>query len=108
MNIQVTKVFANFINKTAKELGFKAEASFVLMTEGMYRAYVANPEDAMWDGRDYDWDKRMYKAIRVDYPDDYYACPRYLTTIELCKEFKRKGVANWNELKEMVRDMVEI
>ena len=33
MKIKVSKVFADFINKTAKELGFKAEASVVTMGE---------------------------------------------------------------------------
>ena len=56
MKVKVSKVFADFINKTAKELGFKAEASVVKMSE---RAYCLNVGlNAMLDAQDtddYDW-----------------------------------------------------
>ena len=108
MNIQVSKVFANYINKTAKEMGFKADAYVATLSEGQYHMMVANPEEAIWDGRDFDWNTGKFKAICIEYPDDYYACPQYLTTLMLVKEFRRRGVSTESELKEMIRDMVEI
>ena len=109
MKVKVSKVFANFINKTAKELGFKAEASVVTMSERGYRLNVGL--DAALDAEDngdYDWAEDEYKVIRVVYPDEYYAMPTYLTTASLTKEFRRRGVSTADELKEMVRSMCEI
>lgn len=109
MKVKVSKVFADFINKTAKELGFKAEASVVKMSE---RAYCLNVGlNAMLDAQDtddYDWGEDEYKVIRVVYPEDYCACPQYLTTTALNNEFKRMGVTTADELKAMVRSMCEI
>jgi hypothetical protein len=109
MKIKVSKVFADFINKTAKELGFKAEAKVVTMSE---RGYCLNVGlDAAQDAEnygDYDWRKDEYKAIRVCYPYEYYAMPRYLTTAALVREFRRSSVQTIEELKTMLRDMCEI
>jgi hypothetical protein len=44
----------------------------------------------------------------VVYPEEYCACPQYLTTTSLNKEFRRRGVTNADELKAMVRSMCEI
>jgi len=109
MKVKVSKVFADFINKTAKELGFKAEASVVTMSERGYRLNVGL--DAMLDAQDngdYDWAEDEYKVIRVAYPDEYYSMPQYMTTASLTKEFRRRGVTTEAELKEMVKEMVEI
>lgn len=109
MKVKVSKVFADFINKTAKELGFKAEASVVTMSERGYRLNVGL--DAALDAEDngdYDWAEDEYKVIKVLYPEEYYAMPTYLTTASLTKEFRRRGVTTEAELKEMVKEMVEI
>ena len=109
MKIKVSKKFADFINKTAKELGFEAEASVVTMGERGYCLNVGS--NAMFDAEDngdYDWRTGEFKAIRVCYPDSYYACPQYLTTAELVKEFRRNHVSTIDELKSMVRSMCEI
>ena len=110
MNIAVTKTFTKFINKTAKELNFRASASFVTMTEGYYHMLVADPVEAILycGGHDYDYRTGQFKAIRIDYPSEYYACPRYLTTYELTEEFNRRGVETDRELKEMLKDLIEI
>lgn len=109
MKVKVSKVFADFINKTAKELGFKAEASVVTMSERGYRLNVGL--DAMFDAQDngdYDWAEDEYKVIRVAYPDEYYAMPQYMTTASLTKEFRRRGVSTEEELQQMLREMCEI
>lgn len=109
MKVMVSKVFAAFINKTAKELGFKAEAEVVTMSE---QAYIVNVGiEAQWEAEDYgdrDWTTGEYKVIRVVYPEEYYAMPQYLTTAALTKEFRRRGVTTVDELKAMVRSMCEI
>ncbi len=109
MKVKVSKVFAKFINDTAKELGFKCEAQVVTMSERGYRLNVGL--DAALDAEDngdYDWAEDEYKVIKVLYPEEYYAMPTYLTTASLTKEFRRRGVTNADELKQMVRSMCEI
>ena len=32
---------------------------------------------------DFDWETRTFKVIRIEYPWEYYACPKYLTTKDL-------------------------
>lgn len=109
MKVKVSKVFAKFINKTAKELGFKAEAEVITMSERGYRLNVGI--DAAFDAEDngdYDWGTGEYRVIRVSYPYDFYAMPQYLTTASLNREFNRRGVSNADELKQMLRSMCEI
>ena len=109
MKVKVSKVFADFINRTAKELGFKAEASVVKMSERAYRLNVGLNAilDAL-DTDDYDWDEDEFKVLRVTYPEEYCACPQYLTTALLTSEFRRRGVNDADGLKSMVRSLCEI
>ena len=107
MQIKVTKTFASFINQTAKTLCFKAHAEFVTMNMDNYRMLVGEPLDAMFNG-DYDSSIGVFKAIRVSYPDEYYACDRYLTTNEIVHEFHRYGVVDMIDLMSMIKDMLEI
>ena len=109
MKIKVSKVFADFINKTAKELGFSAEASVVTMSENAYRMNVGfGAQLDADDYGDYDWSTGKYKAIRVCYPDSYYAMPTYLTTAALQREYRSTNVSNVDGLKQMLRSMCEI
>ena len=106
MNIKVSKVFANFINKTAKEMGFKAHAQVIALRSSAYTFATGVDQ---WDGeRDYDWETGTYRVIEVSYPYEFYATRKFLTTYELTREFRQRGVKNVEELKEMLRDMLEI
>lgn len=108
MKVKVSKVFAAFINKTAKEMGFAAHASVVAMSKDAYKVNVSWDLFAAEQYGDYDWTTGEAKAIRVEYPSGYYAMPQYLTTAELTKEFRSRGVKNEEDLKQMVRSMCEI
>ena len=106
MNIKVSKVFANFINKTAKEMGFEAHAEVIALRSSAYTFATGND---MWDGDcDYDWKTDTYRVIEVSYPYDFYATRRFLTTYELVQEFRKRKVESVDELKEMLKDMLEI
>lgn len=110
MKIRVSKVFANYINKCAKEMGFKAEACVETMSENQYRFCVGNVYDAMdcddyyltFDGRD------VFKAIAISYPYDYYAPTKYLTTAQLNKEWRRRNGKTEQDLREIIRELCEI
>ena len=110
MKIKVSKVFANYINKCAKEMGFKAEACVETMSENQYRFCVGNVFDAM-DNGDYDMDdegRDVFKAIAISYPYDYYASTKYLTTEQLNKEWRRRNGKTEQDLREMIRELCEI
>lgn len=106
MKIQVSKVFANFINKTAKEMGFEAHAEVVALRSSAYTFATGTDR---WDGDcDYDWESDTYRVIEVSYPYEFYATRRFLTTYELVKEFRSRGVKTTEGLKDMLKDMLEI
>ena len=108
MYIRVSKTIAKFINKTAKELGFKAHAEVITLPYQTYSLHTGeNVVDASFNG-DYDYETREFKVIMVTYPDEYYACPRYLTTMGLSNAFKNSGVTDVDGLKEWFRDMLEV
>lgn len=109
MKVKVSKTFAAFINRVAKELGFKCEASVVSMAERGYRLNLGL--DAAFDAEengDFNWTTGEYKAIRIAYPSDYYAMSRYITTAQLTREFRRCHVTDETGLKDMVRTLCEI
>lgn len=110
MKIKVSKVFANYINKCAKEMGFKAEACVETMSENQYRFCVGDVFDAM-DNGDCDMDdegRDVFKAIAISYPYDYYASTKYLTTAQLNKEWRRRNGQTEQDLREMIRELCEI
>jgi hypothetical protein len=106
MNIQVSKTFANFINKTAKEMGFKAHAVVITLSSQAYKFHTGTD---LWDaGIDLDLATGRCKVIMVEYPGLYYACTRFLSTHRLTEEFRRRDVKTEGELKAMLRDMLEV
>ena len=93
---------AAFINKNIENV----HAEVVEMSENMYRMWVTY--DIFAAEKDYDSSTGMYKAIKLTYPEGYYAMPRYLTTSELNKEFRRMRVETKDELVTMLKRMSEI
>ena len=108
MKIKVSKTFAKFINDTAKELNFKVSAKVVELSENSYRWNVDSDIFRALDYGDYDICSRTGKAIMLVYPEDYFACPNYLTTYQLNQEFKRYNVSSLEDLKSMIKNMCEI
>ena len=105
MKIQVSKTFAKFINETASEKGVKLTASVIEVSPSAYGFYVGDP---YLNDYDYNWTKDVYKALYIEYPAEYHACPRYVTTRELNAEFTRLGVTDVDGLKAMIVDMLAI
>ena len=106
MKVRVSNVFATFINKTAEKYGLEARASVVKFQEATYRAYVGDVDDA-YDCGD-DAQDGTLRAIVVEFPWDYYACPVYLSTRALRSEFRSRGVRTVDDLEEMIADIFNI
>lgn len=107
MKIQVSKIFAKFINETAKKKGFQAAAAVVDLSENQYRYFVGDVWEADQYG-DYNYRTGKYKAIIIEYPAAYYASPVYLTTAALNREYRRAGVRDLEGLENMIQDLLEI
>ena len=111
MKIQVSKVFANYLNKLAKEGVLDIDhAELKTFTAGGYSLNVGDTYDAEEYGDDF-IDKEgdcRYKAIVIVYKDEYYACNRYLTTCELWEQSHSRCVTNEEELREMLKDLINI
>ena len=105
MKIKVSKAFAAFMNKTFKANGLNYRASVVELSE---RAYFLNVSGTWGDDLDYNINTGLFKAIRVEYPANYYACPLYLSTAGLVREFRSRGVTTFDALSAMIVDMCEI
>ena len=106
MKIQVSKVFAKFINDTAKEMGFETHAEVIALRSSAYTFATGTDR---WDGEcDYCYETDTYRVIEVSYPWDFYATRKFLTTYALNLEFRKRGVKTVDELKAMLRDMLEI
>lgn len=99
MKVKVSKVFAKFVNETAKEFGKKFRAE---VQTRQLRPYEN------WCDEDYNWTTNEVRELVVTYPYEYYACPKVVRTDELVAEFNRRGVKSWDGLKRMVIDMFEI
>lgn len=110
MKLIVSKVFANYINQCAKEMGFKVNAEVVELNECGYTMRVGDTCDAV-DYDDYmfneDGDYR-FKAIKLTYPDNYYAMPQYLSTKRIHDEWVRRNGKNESDLREMIKELCEI
>ena len=108
MRIQVSKTFASFINKTAREMGFKCMAKVIKGSVNNYTFFTGDEvADAMYYG-DYNFQDGTIKVLQVVYPYEYHACEKLVTTKQLNEEYKRRGCSTLNDLKEMIRDMFEV
>ena len=106
MKVRVSHVFADFINETARERGFKVSAYVQTMSEMAYQMNVGEIWDA-YDYNDISSDGEL-RAIALEYPYEYYCPVRYLSTERLLSEFRRRRVVTVDDLKDMIEDVVAI
>lgn len=107
MQVKVSKVFANFINKVAKENGKRFTASVEEIQDKFYRYYTgSDPENVDFSSTSYG--RFYYKAICIDFPADYYANEIYFSTSQLTQAFNRYNVETVDDLKRMILDICEI
>lgn len=88
MKLKISKVMLKEIKNYFKtKKGFeKYDFDFMEMNINQYSNYV---DYNVFDNEiDFDCSKNVFKTIRVAYPNDYYACDKYLTTNDLVKCYK--------------------
>ena len=57
---------------------------------------------------DYNWQTNKYNVICIAYPQNYFACNRYITTKELYKIYEIMKKRNTNNFVEIFNEYVEI
>lgn len=87
MKVQATRVMANALNKGAREHGKAYAFRHITVTPQEYERYIDSDLFTAEDYGDYNASTGKLRAIKVVYPDEYYAMPRYLTTRALNREF---------------------
>lgn len=91
--------------------GLPYSVYIVELPESSYKFTTGvDPFDA-YDFGDYNYKTGFYRALCVEYPANYYACNRYISTYELQKTAKRyaagRGSLDLETVKNMVRYMCE-
>lgn len=100
MRVQATKTMAREIKK---QTGFSA----TLEKFSPERYEVIVDYDLLANEEDYNWGDRLFSAIRIDYPAEFYAIPRYLSTRDLRRIF-RESDKTFNGFFEAVKNAIEI
>lgn len=77
MKVKVTEVMRKYLQASIPEYRFTLEK----MSRDAYAMKVDYRTE--WHTTDYDFYRGYMKAIRVDYSEEYYAIPRYITTSDL-------------------------
>ncbi len=80
MQVKVSKTMAKSINSYFNDKGVSYHAEVVEFTPQSYDYHVGS---SYLNDEDFDAETNMMKVIVVEYPYEYYAMPRYLSTREL-------------------------
>lgn len=87
MKAKVTKALAARLRSEFLEKFPGYRFSYETYTQSEYQRYV--DYDLFRHEEDFDYKTGMMKVIRVSYPDEYYACPRHLTTRDVQQAARR-------------------
>lgn len=89
MNVQVSKTMTNEINNYFKTNGIPYAAIYETMTPAAYGwnvdIYAEQHEDDFLPA------SGKMRAIKILYPGELYACPRYITSRELSQVFRKSN-----------------
>lgn len=81
MRVEATKTLTNWLNNQFKQHNIPYKAIYATMTQREYDWQVGDSSMEY----DYNFTTGKYRVIKILYPNDYYACPQYLTTTLLLK-----------------------
>ena len=81
MRVEATKTLTAWLNNQFKQHNIPYKAVYATMTQREYDWQVGDTSMEY----DYNFTTGKYRVIKILYPDNYYACPQYLTTTLLLK-----------------------
>lgn len=103
MKIKATKTMALALNKAMKNSNYKV--SLEKFTERQFALYV--DIDTYKHDIDYNIEDCTFNVLKVEYPQDYYACNRYLTTRDLVNIYKHSD-KTYDGFMQQVIESIEI
>lgn len=107
MQVAATTTIARMLGKACKEKGLDYKVRYITTDENGYRHYIGDIFDAEYYG-DYNAETRKFRAIEICYDPNDYACPRYLTTQEICNIRRHFSCENAEALIDRLVEAVEI
>lgn len=102
MKVCLTKTMAKEIKKNCKDI--IAAAALVEFTPEKYRLLVDYNGGLFMD---YNMNTGNIKAIKISYPESFYACPRYITSKDLRRVFEASN-KTYTGFFERIREEIEI
>lgn len=87
MRIAATKKMVAVLNRAAVAAGKPYKFSYSTLNTGAY-AWSVGDIWAAYDYGDYNSRTGKMRAVRVSYPYEYYAAPRYISTAELSSIYR--------------------
>ena len=83
MKIKTSKTLANILNKNIKDFTIK-QANLNIEN---FKNFV--DFDILEHENDYNYNNNTFSVFIVQYPNNYYACDKYITTNDLVKIYKK-------------------
>lgn len=107
MRVAATNTIAKMLDEACKAKGLDYQVRYITCDAEAYRMHIGDIWDAEYYG---DWLERTnkFRAIEVCYDPNDYACPKYLTTEEIGKVFRRNRCQTAEELIDRLVEAVEI
>ena len=99
MKVKATKAMTKYLNDHIENITFTLEK----LTEAAYRMQV--DIDTYLNEIDYSIKTGLFSVIKVSYPGEYYAMPRYLTTKDLNRIFARSDHTAEGFIKAVLSDI---
>ena len=105
MKVAATTTMAKMLAKAVKDKGYKVR--YITCDAEAYKWYVGDIYEAEDQG---DWlpNTNKFRAIEIQYPSEYYACPQYLTTREISNIFRTYRCKSAEDLIDRLVEAVEI
>lgn len=106
MKVKTSKVFAKELQKELQAHGLSYACYQASLSPRAFRWNV--DMDDYNHEQDYDYTTDTFKVIVVEYPYDYYACPRYITTKDLTRIFNNCADKTWGDFVKAFIEEIEI
>lgn len=102
IKVKASNTLAKVLNEAFKNKGY--DISLTKMSEYNYSMMV--DYNIFNHDEDFDYKTNLFKVIMINYPDDYYACSKFLTTKDLLRILKNSDKtfdgfikSVWNEIE---------
>lgn len=101
MKVKATKIMAKTLQEQFKDYKITLEK----YNERVYGTLV--DYNTFDHEEDYDYNTSKFNVIKITYPDDYYACSRYLTTRTLTRLFDSSN-GTFESFIQQIKNEIEV